>query len=135
VSRRSLVNRIVVVIALVILGLGVLFLALRPDSTFSKDDDPTETSADEPQERIYDVAIEGGAMDPDEISVEEGDFVTLRLTSESPIEVHMHGYDVEGDVLPGEETELSFEADATGRFEIEDHETEAQLGTLLVQPR
>jgi heme/copper-type cytochrome/quinol oxidase subunit 2 len=135
VSRRSLVNRIVVVIALVILGLGVLFLALRPDSTFSKDDDPTETSADEPQERIYDVAIEGGAMDPDEISVEEGDFVTLRLTSESPVEVHMHGYDVEGDVLPGEETELSFEADATGRFEIEDHETEAQLGTLLVQPR
>jgi heme/copper-type cytochrome/quinol oxidase subunit 2 len=135
VSRRSLVNRIVVVIAVVILGLGVLFLALRPDSTFSKDDDPTETSADEPQERIYDVAIEGGAMDPDEISVEEGDFVTLRLTSESPIEVHMHGYDVEGDVLPGEETELSFEADATGRFEIEDHETEAQLGTLLVQPR
>jgi heme/copper-type cytochrome/quinol oxidase subunit 2 len=135
VSRRSLVNRTVVVIALVILGLGVLFLALRPDSTFSKDDDPTETSADEPQERIYDVAIEGGAMDPDEISVEEGDFVTLRLTSESPIEVHMHGYDVEGDVLPGEETELSFEADATGRFEIEDHETEAQLGTLLVQPR
>jgi heme/copper-type cytochrome/quinol oxidase subunit 2 len=135
VSRRSLVNRTVVVIAVVILGLGVLFLALRPDSTFSKDDDPTETSADEPQERIYDVAIEGGAMDPDEISVEEGDFVTLRLTSESPIEVHMHGYDVEGDVLPGEETELSFEADATGRFEIEDHETEAQLGTLLVQPR
>jgi FtsP/CotA-like multicopper oxidase with cupredoxin domain len=135
VSRRSLVNRTVVVIALVILGLGVLFLALRPDSTFSKDDDPTETSADEPQERIYDVAIEGGAMNPDEISVEEGDFVTLRLTSESPVEVHMHGYDVEGDVLPGEETELSFEADATGRFEIEDHETEAQLGTLLVQPR
>ena len=134
-SRRSLVNRTVVVIALVILGLGVLFLALRPDSTFSKDDDPTETSADEPQERIYDVAIEGGAMNPDEISVEEGDFVTLRLTSESPVEVHMHGYDVEGDVLPGEETELSFEADATGRFEIEDHETEAQLGTLLVQPR
>ena len=128
-------NRTVVVIALVILGLGVLFLALRPDSTSSKDDDPTDTPADEPQERIYDVAIEGGAMNPDEVSAEEGDFVTLRLTSESPVEVHVHGYDVEGEVLPGEETNLSFEADATGRFEIEDHETEAQLGTLLVQPR
>jgi hypothetical protein len=57
------------------------------------------------------------------------------LTSESPVEVHLHGYDLEEEVLPGEETELSFEADATGRFEIEDHETEAQLGTLLVQPR
>ena len=127
-------NRTVVVIVLVVLGLGVLFLALRPDSTSSKDDDPTENPTNEPQERIYDIAIEGDAMNPDEISVEEGDFVTLRLTSESPVEVHVHGYDLEGDVLPGEETELSFEADATGQFEIEDHETEAPLGTLLVQP-
>ena len=128
-------NRTVVVIVLVILGLSVLFLALRPDSISSKDDEPTETPADEPQERVYDVAIEGGVMDPAEISAEEGDFVTLWLTSESPVEVHVHGYDLEGDVLPGEETALSFEADATGQFEIEDHEAEAQLGTLLVQPR
>ena len=128
-------NRTVVVIVLVILGLGILFLALRPDSTSTKDDDPTGTPADEPQERIYDVAIEDGAMNPAEISAEEGDLVTLRLTSESPVVVHVHGYDLEGDVLPGEETVLSFEADATGQFEIEDHETEAQLGTLLVQPR
>ena len=74
-------------------------------------------------------------MNPNEISVQEGDFVTLRLSSESPVEIHLHGYDLEGDVLPGEETDLSFEAEDTGRFEIEDHETEAQLGTLLVQPR
>jgi FtsP/CotA-like multicopper oxidase with cupredoxin domain len=127
------VNRTVVVIVLVVLGLGSLFLALRPNTTPSGD--PTETPTDEPQERIYDVAIEGGAMGPDEISADEGDFVTLRLTSERPVEVHLHGYDLEGEVSPGEETELSFEADATGQFEIEDHETEAQLGTLLVQPR
>jgi heme/copper-type cytochrome/quinol oxidase subunit 2 len=133
VSRRSLVSRIVIV--LVILGLAGLFLALRPDSTSPEDDSPTGTSADEPQEQIYDVAIEGGTMNPNEISVEEGDLATLRLTSESLVEVHIHGYDLEEEVLPGEETDLSFEADATGRFEIEDHETEAQLGTLLVQPR
>ncbi len=128
-------NRNVVVIFLVILGLGVLYLALRPDSTSTKDDDPTETPANEPQERIYDVAIEDGAMNPAEISAEEGDLMKLRLTSESPVEVHVHGYDLEGDVLPGVESDLSFEAETTGRFEIEDHETEAQLGTLLVQPR
>jgi FtsP/CotA-like multicopper oxidase with cupredoxin domain len=128
-----LVNRTVVVIVLVVLGLGGLFLALRPDTTPSGD--PTQTPVDEPQERIYDVTIQGGAMNPAEISAEEGDFVTLRLTSESPVEVHLHGYDLEEEVLPGEETELSFEADATGQFEIEDHETEAQMGTLLVQPR
>ena len=128
-------NRPAVVIVLVILGLGGLFLVLRPDSPSSGGADPTETPADEPQEHIYEVAIASGAMNPDEISVEEGDLVTLRLTSESPVEVHVHGYDLEGDVLPGEETNLSFEANVTGQFEIEDHETEAQLGTLLVQPR
>jgi hypothetical protein len=135
VSRRSLVNRTVVVIVLVMLGLGGLFLALRPDSTSSADADPTENPTDDPQERIYDLAIESGAMNPDDVGVEEGDYVTLRLTSESPVVVHLHGYDLERHVLPGEETELSFEAHATGRFDIENHETEARLGTLLVQPR
>ena len=57
-------NRTVVVIVLVVLGLGVLFLALRPDSSSPEDDDPTETSAGEPQERIYDVAIQSGTMNP-----------------------------------------------------------------------
>ena len=61
--------------------------------------------------------------------------MTLRFASDTPVEVHLHGYDLEEEVSPGEETELSFEADATGQFEIEDHETEAPLGTLLVQPR
>jgi hypothetical protein len=61
--------------------------------------------------------------------------VTLVLTSDSPVEVHLHGYDLEEEVLPGEETVLSFEAEISGRFEIEDHETETALGALLVQPR
>jgi len=61
--------------------------------------------------------------------------VTLRWTSDIPVEVHLHGYDLEEEVSPGEETDLSFEADLTGRFEIEEHETETELGTLLVQPR
>ena len=74
-------------------------------------------------------------MSPAEISVEEGDQVTLWWTSHTPVEVHLHGYDLEEEVSPGEETDLSFEANLTGRFEIEEHETETQLGTLLVQPR
>lgn len=128
-------SRTLVVIVLVVLGLGGLFFALRPGPTSSGDAGSGETSADEPEERVYDVEILDDVMEPAEIEVEEGDYVTLRFASESPVEVHLHGYDLEGDVLPGEETELSFEADLTGRFEIEDHDTEAGLGTLLVQPR
>lgn len=124
-------NRTLIVVVLVLIGLVCLFFALRPDPTTSGDATPT----DEPQERVFDISIENGAMSPAEVSVEEGDQVTLRLTSDSPVEVHLHGYDLEEEVLPGEETVLSFEAEITGRFEIEDHETEAALGALLVQPR
>ena len=45
--------------------------------------------------------------------------MTLRLTSDHPLEIHLHGYNLEVEVLPGEETVLSFE-EITGRSEIED---------------
>ncbi len=122
---RSLVARNLIVALLVLLGLGTLFLALRPGPTASN----------EPRERTFDIGIEGGEMDPGEIPVTEGDQVTLRLDSDEPIEVHLHGYDIEGAVSPGETAELRFEADLTGRFEIEDHESGKALGVLLVRPR
>lgn len=74
-------------------------------------------------------------MVPAEIAVDEGDRVTLRITSDSPIKFHMHGYDLEEEIEPGEPQELAFDAKISGRFEIEDHDTEAVLGELIVQPR
>ena len=119
-------TRTLIVAALVLLGLGGLFLALRPEPTASND---------EPREQVHDVEIEDGAMSPAEVSVGQGDQVTLRFTADAPVEVHLHGYDLEEEVEPGEEPELSFEAELTGQFEIEDHETEAAIGALLVEPR
>ena len=126
-------SRTLIVIVLSLLGPGGLYFALRP--TTSGDSASTGPSADEARERVYEVKIKYGAMSPAEISVEEGDQVTLRWTSDILIEVHLHGYDLEEELSPGEETDLSFEANLTGRFVIEEHETEAELGTLLVQPR
>ena len=74
-------------------------------------------------------------MEPSDITVTEGDQVVLRLSTDSPLEVHVHGYDLEREVEPDEPARLSFEADLTGRFEIEAHETERELGTLVVEPR
>jgi len=115
--------RILILVPLALLVLGVLFFMLRPGSTAG------------PQEQTIDVAIKEGSMSPEEIVVGEGDQVTLRMVSESPVEVHVHGYDLEEDIEPGEPKTLSFEANATGRFEIEDHENEEELGTLVVEPR
>ena len=74
-------------------------------------------------------------MTPSEITVGEGDRVRFRRTSDSPLEFHPRGYDLEEEVEPGELTELAFDATLTGRFEIENEQTHEELGTLLVQPR
>lgn len=121
-------NRYFTVALLVLLGLGGLFFVLRPNPSV-----PDGFAAGAPRERTFDLAIEDGARTPEEVG--EGDRVTLRLTSEAPLEVHLHGYDLEREVSPGEAATLSFEAELTGRFEIEDHESGAVLGVLLVRPR
>jgi hypothetical protein len=123
-AERRKFTRALILIAAVVLVLGGLFFLLRPD-----------TRAVGPEDRRFDVSIEEGEMSPEEISVNEGDRVTLSIESDEPLEVHLHGYDVEREVGPGETGEISFEADLTGRFEIENHETEEELGVLQVRPR
>jgi len=75
-------------------------------------------------ELTFDIKIEGGrvpeAMRP--IRVTEGDVVKLRWTSDRPLVLHLHGYDIEKRVAPGAVSELVFTAYATGRFPIHLHE-------------
>jgi heme/copper-type cytochrome/quinol oxidase subunit 2 len=74
-------------------------------------------------------------MTPARITVNEGDRVNLRITSDSPLEFHLHGYDLEKEVEPNTPADLPFEATITGRFQIEDHDSDTELGELFVQPR
>ncbi len=74
-------------------------------------------------------------MSPEEVSVREGDRMKMSLTSDSPVEIHVHGYDLEREVETGGSAEISYEADLTGRFPMEDHETGSELGVLVVEPR
>lgn len=55
------------------------------------------------------------------VRVTQGDQVELRWTTDEATELHLHGYDVEIDLTPGEEAVMSFDARATGRFAIEGH--------------
>ena len=106
-----------------VLVLGGLFLLLRPDAP--------DTA---PGDRSFDLEIGEGGVRPEEVSVREGDRVTINFTADGPVEIHVHGYDLEREVEPGETTKLSFEADLTGRFPMENHETETELGVLVVEP-
>ena len=115
-------GRNLVVVLITLIALLALFFLLRPESSA-------------PEEQQVALAINGNTMSPDEVSVTEGQQVTLQITSDRPIEFHVHGYDLEEEVQPGEPVELMFEAQTPGRFPIEDHDTETELGALLVQPR
>jgi hypothetical protein len=121
-------SRTLILMLLVLVVLGALFAVLHSD-------EPGGPAAAAPRERTIQLAVEDGAMSPDEVEAGEGDRVNLLLTSDELVEVHLHGYDLEREIEPGETTTLSFEADLTGRFVIEDHESEEVLRVLLVQPR
>jgi hypothetical protein len=96
-------------------------------------------------ELTFDIRIEHGRI-PDAMRlmrVYEGDVVTLRWTSDRPLILHLHGYDIEKRITPDSATELGFTAYATGRFPIEIHRQgtggaateDAPLATIEVYPR
>jgi hypothetical protein len=98
-------------------------------------------------ELTFDIKIERGRVSDTMrlIRVNEGDVVKLRWTSDQPIVLHLHGYDIEKRVVPGAITELAFTAHATGRFPIHVHaqgagtgghaHEDAPLATIEVYPR
>jgi hypothetical protein len=71
----------------------------------------------------YVLAITDGHV-PDNmrlIRVKQNDVVKLDWSSDKPISVHLHGYDIEKDIKPGAATQMMFAARATGRFTVEPH--------------
>ena len=81
-------------------------------------------------ELTFDIKIEGGRVPATMqlIRVNEGDVVKLRWTSDQPLVLHLHGYDIEKRIATGAVTELAFRAYATGRFPIHIHEQGAGAG-------
>jgi hypothetical protein len=93
-------------------------------------------------DRVLDLAIHdgrSGAERPPVFSVLQNDRVVIRLTSDEPLHVHLHGYDIESDVAPNHATSLRCTATATGRFPLEIHSSQARkqapLAYVEVRPR
>lgn len=59
--------------------------------------------------------------------VEEGMTVEITVVSDTADEVHLHGYDIEGDLEPGVPFVMTFTASMTGSFELELHDSGALL--------
>jgi hypothetical protein len=91
---------------------------------------PATMVAAQAKELIFDLKLAHGAVPPAMrlIRVKQGDVVRLRWTSDRPIVLHLHGYDIERTVAPGEVAEMAFTANATGRFPVEEHKPANHAG-------
>jgi FtsP/CotA-like multicopper oxidase with cupredoxin domain len=63
----------------------------------------------------------GRAKGNDTLKVRKGDQVQLRFTSDQPIVLHLHGYDLQAKVAPPAPALLTFKADLPGRFPVHEH--------------
>ena len=77
--------------------------------------------------RIIDLPVRERLLPRDQrvIRVQQGDDVTLRWTTNHELKVHLHGYDIEKTLKPGETATMTFQARAAGRFPITVHSTDA----------
>lgn len=57
----------------------------------------------------------------DVVRVTRGARVEMTWTSDEAASLHLHGYDIEFELHPGEPTALTFDAHATGRFPVTSH--------------
>ncbi len=79
------------------------------------------TTSEPPQSAVMiNVTVTSGAVKgPGRVKVALGDTFVLTVTADVPDEVHVHGYDVFGDVAPGLPAVLKVEALIPGVFEVE----------------
>jgi plastocyanin len=102
----------------------------------------TQTEAPPPPKpEVTRIQIRGGELvgGPAEIKVKKGDTVVIVVSADAPDDIHLHGYDIEEKVEPGQPARFRFKANIEGEFEIESHVAEDAgrnplVGTLIVEP-
>jgi plastocyanin len=112
----------------------------RARTTRAPNEQPHETlqrGADSEHIRIKGGKVVGG---PPDIKVTKGDHVRIVVSSDAHDDVHLHGYDIEKPVEPGQPAQFNFTANIEGIFEIESHVAEDAgreplLAKLTVEPR
>ena len=122
--------------------------AQTTQTTQSQSGGGSDTATDEqPHETVPPAAeptriqIRGGEVvgGPADIKVAKGDEVRIVVSSDAHDDIHLHGYDIEKPVEPGQPARFSFTADIEGIFEIESHVAEDAgrdplVGKLTVEP-
>jgi heme/copper-type cytochrome/quinol oxidase subunit 2 len=67
------------------------------------------------------------------VRIDLGQKVRVQVEADRAEEVHVHGYDLKGDVAPGKPAVIDFTANVPGVFEVELEESGLKLFELQVQ--
>jgi Cupredoxin-like domain len=96
---------------------------------------PPSVASSASDAHVVEITIKGGKVNPPpgRVSIAKGQKVRLVVHSDAPDEIHVHGYDREAKVGPGQDAVIEFVADQTGLFEVETHGTGLLLTQLLVR--
>ena len=113
-------------------------VATAPTDTTTTETAPAETTRAAPAAQAQLVTIrvvggqpQGGIQRP---TIDQGEKVVLVVRSDSGEAVHLHGYNLEKDIVPGKPIRLPFTANIAGRFELELHPTDTLLAVIEVKP-
>ncbi len=99
--------------------------------------DQAQADAEEPREpEATVIRLEGGSPvgGTKTITVKKGAEVRIRVESDVPDEIHLHGYDIELEAAPGKPAIFRFAAEFEGIFELEGHEAAELIAKLVVEP-
>jgi len=66
------------------------------------------------------------AVADDTLRFRQGDAVELTVSSDAPMDLHLHGYDLEASARPGRPARFAFVARLPGRFPISEHRHDAR---------
>ena len=132
-APRRLVT-VVAALATAALALGGAACGSTEDSTTAPSGSSTSTGdATVPEPTAYEFTISSGTRTDGESQVEVplGASIVLTITADTADEIHVHGYDLTADTVPGEPTTIDLIADLPGVFEVEMHDA----GTVITQLR
>jgi len=106
------------------------------EETTTEETTTQETTTAPPPVAILRVNVRGGspAGGIQRLTVQQDERVRVRVTSDVSDHVHVHGYDLFGDVAPGSPATIQFRATLTGRFEIELEDRGTPIAELEVRP-
>lgn len=135
--RRLLVPGLVIAGVALVVALYFVFRPATEEPVLVPTTAPATTESEPMPEPTLTIVIRNGQPvgGIQRLTVDRGETVSVRVTSDAVDHVHVHGYDLMADVGPaGSTAEIEFGATLVGRFEIELEERNLPIAVLEVRP-